>query len=254
MELGVFVETCTILGIEYDNVTVEQAAAAIYGRVCAGNGGYAVTPNAEMSEQCRVAPALAEAVWDADMRLPDGAGVVLASKICGRPLQARAAGFDTSVCLLGMLAQGGKSLYLLGAKPGTAQKAAENLRAGYPGLLIAGTHHGYFRKDEEVLPEIRAAHPDMLFVALGSPRQEIFMRRHRGELGAFMIGLGGSLDIFAGESKRAPALFIRLNLEWFYRLLREPWRIGRMMRLPRYVLRAFGWRLAHRGGNRTAAR
>lgn len=249
MELGVFVETCTILGIEYDNVTVEQAAAVIYSRVCAGGGGYAVTPNAEMSEQCRVTPALAEAVRDADVRLPDGAGVVLASKICGRPLQARAAGFDTSVCLLGMLAKGGKSVYLLGAKPGIAQKAAENLRRSYPGLAIAGEHHGYFQKDEEILPDILAAKPDMLFVALGSPRQEIFMRRHRVELGAFMIGLGGSLNIFAGEAKRAPALFIRLNLEWFYRLLREPWRIGRMMRLPCYILRAFGYRLAHRGGS-----
>lgn len=237
---------CRVLCIDYNNVTVGQAASEIYALACSHKGGYVVTPNAEIAENCFKNAALKESVLDADYILPDGAGVVMASKICGSPLMGRATGVDVSNELLKLMSDGGKRLFLLGAKPGVAQKAAENIAAGNPGLVIAGVHHGYFKDDSEVIGEINAANPDVLFVALGSPRQELFMQRHRKTISAVMLGIGGSLDIFAGEAKRAPEFFVSHNLEWFYRLLCQPSRFGRMMKLPAYIIRAVAWRLTGR--------
>lgn len=240
---------CKVLGINYDNVTVGQAARDIYDMAARSKGGYVVTPNAEIAENYFKNPELKKAISAADYVLPDGAGVVLASKICGKPLCGRAPGVEVAEELLKLLSDGGKRLYLLGAKPGVAKLAAENIKAKYPDIQIVGTHHGYFKEDREVLAEIKAAEPDVLFVALGSPRQEIFMLRNRKEISAVMLGLGGSLDIFAGKAKRAPQFFIDHNLEWFYRLVREPSRIGRMMKLPKYILRACAWRITGRAKN-----
>ena len=132
-------------------------------------------------------------------------------------------------------------MYLFGAKPGVAEAAGETLKAKFPGLVISGTSDGYFSDDGPIIEKIRDATPDMLLVCLGAPKQERFMHDHRAELNVrLMIGLGGSLDGFAGTVRRAPKWMIRLQLEWLYRLLREPSRIGRMMRLPKFVFAA--WR------------
>ena len=237
---------CKVLGIDYNSVTVGQAASDIYALACSYKGGYVVTPNAEIAENCFRDATLKAAVEDADYVLPDGAGVVMASKICGNPLAGRATGVDVSNELLRLMSNGGKRLFLLGGKPGIGQKAAEKIAAKYSGVVIAGVHHGYFKEDCEVLSEIGAARPDVLFVALGSPRQELFMQRNRKATTAVMLGIGGSLDIFAGEAKRAPEFFISHNLEWFYRLICQPSRLGRMMKLPAYILRAGVWRLTGR--------
>lgn len=238
---------CRVLDIEYNNVTIGQAAAEIYSIVCNGGGGYVVTPNAEIAQNCYKNKDLKNAVENADYILPDGAGVVLASKICGNPLVGRAAGYDVSKELLKLMSLGEKKLFLLGAKPGVSQKAADNIKADYKGINIVGEHHGYFKDDNEILDEINSLKPDVLIVALGSPRQELFMRRYRTAVSALMLGLGGSIDVYAGNVKRAPEFFIKMNLEWFYRLMCQPSRIGRMMRLPAYILRAVAWRLTKRG-------
>ena len=243
---GVKMIKCNVLGINYNNVTVGQAADDIYALACSSKGGYVVTPNAEIAENYFRDAGLKTAVDDADYVLPDGAGVVLASKICGNPLSGRATGVDVSGALLGLMSKGGKRLFLLGGKPGIGQKAAENISLKYPGIVIAGVHHGYFKEDSEVLDEIIAVQPEVLFVAFGSPRQELFMQRNRAAIKAVMLGIGGGIDIFAGEAKRAPDFFINHNLEWFYRLICQPSRIGRMMKLPAYILRAFAWRITGR--------
>ena len=125
----------------------------------------------------------------------------------------------------------------LGGRPGIAELAAENLQKKHPGLMVCGTADGYFKEEQAVVEKINAAKPEVLFVCLGAPKQEKFMKAHQKELEVkFMIGLGGSLDGFAGTVKRAPRWMIRLNLEWLYRLIKEPWRLGRMMRLPKFVL------------------
>ena len=131
----------------------------------------------------------------------------------------------------------GKRVYLLGSKPGIAELAAEKLKARHPGLQIVGTADGYFKDEGPVVEKINAAAPDILFVCLGAPKQEKFMKNHQQELQVrFMIGLGGSLDGFAGTVKRAPVWMQKANLEWFYRLVKEPRRLGRMMRLPKFIL------------------
>ena len=225
-----------IMGIAFDNVTMQQALERA-GEILAGDKTcYAVTPNAEIAYEALRDESLRALLNEADLVLPDGAGVVLASKILKTPLQQKVAGVDFADGLLGMLAQNGKSVYLLGSKPGIAELAADKMRDKHPGLTICGMHDGYFKDEAPVIEKINAAKPDVLFVCLGAPKQELFMKNHLDELHIkLMIGLGGSLDSFAGTVKRAPKWMIRCNLEWLYRLIKEPKRIGRMLRLPKYL-------------------
>ena len=177
----------------------------------------------------------------ASLVLPDGAGVVLGAKILKTPLKEKVAGIDFAANLLGVLEETDGRLYLLGGKPGIAEQAAENMKKTHPKLCICGTADGYFKDEAPVIARINEARADVVFVCLGAPKQECFMHDHRAELNVrLMIGLGGSLDGFAGTVRRAPKWMIRLQLEWLYRLLREPSRIGRMMRLPKFVFAA--WR------------
>ena len=225
-----------IMGITFDNVTMQQALERA-GEILAGDKTcYAVTPNAEIAYEALRDESLRALLNEADLVLPDGAGVVLASKILKTPLQQKVAGVDFADGLLGMLAQNGKSVYLLGSKPGIAELAAEKMREKHPGLMICGMHDGYFKDDAPVIAAINEAKPDVLFVCLGAPKQELFMKRHQNDLSCrLMIGLGGSLDSFAGTVKRAPKWMIKANLEWLYRLYKEPKRFGRMLRLPKYL-------------------
>ena len=129
------------------------------------------------------------------------------------------------------------SLYLLGAKPGVADMAAKNLTEKYPGLKIAGTHDGYFKEDGPVVQAIADSGADCVFVCLGAPKQELWMKKHGPATGAHLLcGLGGSLDVFAGVVERAPKFWSDHGLEWFYRLCKEPKRIGRMMKLPLFLV------------------
>ena len=135
-------------------------------------------------------------------------------------------------------------MYLFGAKPGVAEAAAETLRTKFPGLVISGTSDGYFSDDGPIIEKIKDAAPDFLLVCLGAPKQELWKAKMSGKLlVGLMVGLGGSLDVFAGTVKRAPEAWQKLDLEWLYRLLKEPRRIGRMMKLPLFVIEAAGERL-----------
>ena len=132
-------------------------------------------------------------------------------------------------------------MFLLGAKPGIADQAAEKLKVRYPGLQIAGTHDGYFKEDGPVLTQIRDSGADVVFVCLGAPKQEKWMLHNGEATGAhLLVGLGGCLDVFSGNVQRAPEVFQKLGLEWFYRLLKNPSRIGRMMKLPLFLIHAAG--------------
>ena len=150
-------------------------------------------------------------------------------------------GIDFASGLLTRLAQTGGRLFLLGAKPGVADQAADNLRKTYPGLTVCGTHHGYFQEDGPVVEAIRQAQADVVFVCLGAPKQEVWMAQHGPATGAhLMVGLGGVLDVYAGHVKRAPVAWQKLGLEWCYRLLHQPSRIGRMAKLPGFLVAAAG--------------
>ncbi len=228
-----------ILGVGFDNVTIEQAVETAAAMMAAGGFHYAVTPNAEFVQRAEREEAFRSALNGADLVLPDGIGVIYASKILGRPLRGRVPGCDFAAALCGRMAGEGKKLFLLGAKPGVAEQAARNLEAAHPGLTVCGTHDGYFTEDTPVVEAIRAAGADAVFVCLGAPKQEYWMMEHGPETGAsFLIGLGGSLDVFAGTVKRAPGVWQKLGLEWLYRLIRQPSRIGRMAKLPLFLVSA----------------
>ncbi|MCL2343670.1 MAG: WecB/TagA/CpsF family glycosyltransferase, partial [Firmicutes bacterium] len=197
------------------------------------------TPNPEIVWLCRKDPALASAVADAALVLPDGVGIVYAAKILGRPLRRRLPGIDFAQEILNRLAKSGGSVYLLGAKPGVAELAAQKLAENFPGLRVAGIHDGYFTDETPVIAAINAGKPDFLFVCLGSPKQELWMQRNAKSLDTGLLaGLGGSLDVFAGTVKRAPETWRKLGLEWLHRLFQEPRRLGRMLKLPLFLVMA----------------
>lgn len=221
-----------ILGVGFDPVTGDQAAAWALERLERREAGYICTPNPEMIMLARKDPALLRAVNGADMVLADGVGVLWASGRLGKPLPERVAGYDFLMTLLEKMTG---SVFLLGGKPGVAEKAAETIRARFPGVTVAGAMDGYFTDEGPVLEAIGAARPDLLLVCLGMPKQELWMAAHRDCGACLMAGLGGSLDVLAGTVKRAPAFWRERGLEWLYRLLRQPRRIKRQIRLPLYA-------------------
>ena len=226
-----------VLGVGFDNITMDQAVAEGVRLMSAEGAHYAVTPNPEIVEVCREDEDARAAVNGADLVLADGIGVIYGAKMLGTPLKGRVTGIGFAQELMARMAENGKSLYLLGAKPGVAEKAAENLQRQYPGLKIAGTHDGYFQEDGPVVEAIRESGADVAFVCLGAPKQEKWMRQNGGATGAhLLVGLGGCLDVFSGEVQRAPEVFQKLGLEWLHRLVKNPSRIGRMMKLPLFLV------------------
>lgn len=226
-----------VLGVGFDNLTLDEAVARGMELVCGEGTHYVVTPNPEIVEVCRENPAARDAVNGADLVLPDGVGVVKGAAMLGTPLKEKTPGIEFAAGLMGKMAQQGKSLYLLGAKPGVAELAGQRLTQRYPGLRIAGTHDGFFKEDGPVVEAIRQSGADVVFVCLGAPKQEFWMAKNGSATGAHLLcGLGGSLDVFAGVVARAPKFWSDHGLEWFYRLCKEPRRIGRMMKLPLFLV------------------
>lgn len=155
-----------------------------------------------------------------------------------KPINERAAGYDIARKVLEKLNYTDHKLFLFGGKPGVAEEAAANLKKEYPELNIVGTRNGYFSADDEadIVDEINASGADIVFVCLGAPKQEKWINSHKDELNVRVaMGIGGSLDVFAGRVERAPDFWCKIGMEWFYRLVKEPWRIGRMMDLPKFA-------------------
>lgn len=230
-----------IMGVDFDSLTLSEAVDLAETLISEHRAAYVVTPNPEIVMTCWENTDAMEAVQNADLVLPDGVGVVYGAKILGTPLKGKLPGIDFATELMRRMAKRCGRVYLLGAKPGVAEMAGERLTEQFPGLIVCGTHDGYFQEDAPVVDEINALQPDLLLVCLGAPKQEIWMLRNRSALKVgLMAGLGGSLDVFAGTVKRAPAFFQKLGLEWFYRLIKEPWRFKRMMKLPKFLFACIG--------------
>ena len=233
-----------VLGVAFDSVTVDEAVERALELLEQDGPHLVVTPNPEIVQRANQDPEFADLLARADLVIPDGVGVIYAAKILGRPLKARVPGIDFASALMGRMAGTGKRLFLLGAEPGVAEQAAARLQAAYPGLVVCGVHDGYFKEDGPVVQAIRDARADAVFVCLGAPKQEKWIAAHGGEAGARLyIGLGGSLDVFAGKVERAPERMQKLGLEWLYRLIKQPSRIGRMAKLPLFLVSAVGARL-----------
>ena len=230
-----------VLGVGFDNYTMEEAVQEGMRLIHEEGAHYVVTPNPEIVEACRDSADTMQAVNGADLVIADGIGVIYGAKILGTPLKQKLPGIEFAEHLMAEMAKEKKSLYLLGAKPGVAEQAAEKLRETYPGLIVTGTHDGYFKDDEKIVQDIKASMADVVFVCLGAPKQELWMQKNGEATGAhLLLGLGGALDVFAGVAQRAPEVFRKTGMEWFYRLLKQPSRAGRMMRLPLFLVHAVG--------------
>ena len=228
------------MGVGFDDLTKAEFIRRAETMLDNAERGYVVTPNAEIVYEAVQDESFRDLLNGAALVLPDGAGVVLGAKILGTPIREKVAGIEFGEEICRMLADRGSRLYLLGGKPGVAEQAGEKLTKKNPGLVICGTADGYFQDEKAVIARINEARPDVLFVCLGAPKQEKFMKAHFDDLNAtLMLGLGGSLDGYAGNVQRAPKWMIACSLEWLYRLVKEPKRLGRMMRLPKFVMICF---------------
>ncbi len=231
--------TVNVLGVNVDKVTFAEALS-IAERLTADEGVSAVfTPNPEIIMCAGEDEELRGILNNADLCTADGIGVVYGAKILGEPVPERVAGFDLACALLERLAKSGDGVFLFGAKPGVAERAKANLEEKYPGIVVSGTRNGYFGPEDEagIVEEINQSGAKVLLVCLGAPKQEKWIAKHKAELKVNLcLGVGGTLDVLAGEVKRAPEIFIKLNLEWAYRILKNPSRIGRFMALPKFVI------------------
>jgi N-acetylglucosaminyldiphosphoundecaprenol N-acetyl-beta-D-mannosaminyltransferase len=205
-----------------------------------------VTPNSEIIVNAAKDPELKSTIEQADLVIPDGIGLVYASRIMGVPLRERVTGIDFLDAILVYLEETGESIFFLGSKPGDgetpgiAELAAEKMQEKYKNLKIAGTHHGYFQEPDEpeIVKAINDSGADFLCVAMGSPKQEKFVSRWKNALNVkAAIGVGGSLDVWAGTLKRAPEFYRNHGLEWLYRLIQEPSRYKRMAALPLFMIK-----------------
>ncbi len=230
-----------ILGVGFDNVTMAEAVARGRELLDADGAHYVVTPNPEIVEACRADADAMAAVNGADLVLPDGIGVIYGARMLKTPLKERVPGIEFGTAMLEYCAKSGKSVFFLGAKPGVAEQAAKNLQARFPGLSVAGTKDGYFKDDAAAAAAIKDSGAEMALICLGAPKQEKFMAKYGEATGAkLLLGLGGSLDVFAGVARRAPDFYVKHNLEWFYRLIKNPSRVGRMMKLPLFLIHVAG--------------
>lgn len=229
-----------ILGVKIHQVTNETAYNRFLHLMEQPELSMIVTPNTEIVMMAQEDAALKEILQDAELVIPDGIGLVYASKIHQLGLTERVTGIDTMDKMLKYCNNNKKSIYLFGGKPGVAEKASEKMKEAYPHLTIKGIRDGYFSKEEEdkIIDHINEVKPDILFVALGAPKQEKWIYANRKLLNAKVaMGVGGAFDVWSGVAKRAPKIFQDLHLEWFYRLLKEPSRIGRMMSLPKFMIK-----------------
>ena len=231
-----------ILGTQVDLVNNRESLEIIKQFIASRQPVQIITLNAEIVYQAQQDQALLNIINGADLVTPDGIGIVWAGKHLGYPFQERVSGIDLLCLLCEQAVLEDWKIYLLGAAPGVAEVAAQQLGITYPGIRICGCHDGYFSavQQEYIQDEIRNLKPEILFVALGAPGQEFWIKQFKDVLAVpVSIGVGGSFDVIAGMKARAPGWVISANLEWLYRLIKEPSRLKRQMALPKFVLLVF---------------
>lgn len=235
-------KTVKILGIRVHLLRQKAVLEWIEEAIQKKESRQIITGNPEMIMAAQKNERFFQIMNQADLIVPDGIGLVLAIRyFLKEKVPERVTGFDLSTSFFELAIQKGYSIYLLGGAPKIAEKAAQRLIKIYPGLQIKGTHHGYLTEEEcpNVIKEIASLKPDLLLVGMGAPRQEYFITDHKEKYGVpVSIGIGGSIDHWAGEKRRAPLWMQNLHLEWFYRLIQEPRRFLRLLALPKFVFYA----------------
>lgn len=229
--------TAHILGIPLHCVSMSLALDRVADFIRDRSPHLVITLGTEMVMHAQHDAAFCVVARGADLLVPDSIGVVWAARRQGFDVQ-RVAGIDLLERLAERGAREGWRFYFLGGQPGVADDAAARLKERHPGLIVAGCQNGYFNDEPAVVDAVRAARVDVLLAAMGSPRQEIWCRKHADALGVpVAIGVGGSFDVLAGRVQRAPRWMQWLGIEWLYRLVRQPSRAGRMLALPRFALK-----------------
>lgn len=230
-----------ILGVPVHPLTMNESVAVLEEKLQKKEQAFVVTANAEIIMMCQQDKGYNNIVSEqADLVLPDGAGAVWAGRYLGNEVPERVAGFDLYNQLLKLSADKGYKVYFFGGAPGVAEAAKNKAEELYPGVQIVGCRNGYFNETEEeaIIKEINDAAPDMLFVALGAPKQEKWLVKYRNQLKPrVLMGIGGSFDVLAGKMERAPKWMQEASLEWAFRLYKQPSRFMRMLALPKFVLK-----------------
>lgn len=229
-----------ILGVNVDPVTMAEAVAQVQDYMDEKKNVLIATANAEMIMRATHDKELQDILNDAALVVPDGAGTVWAAHHLGHDMPERVAGFDLAQELMRIAPKKKRRVFFFGSAPGVAEKAKAKAEELYPGIEIVGVRNGFFtEKDEsEIIAQIKEAKPDLLLAALGVPKQEKWLYKHKEELGVpVSIGVGGTLDVMAGVMKRAPLWMQKAKLEWLFRGMLQPKRAGRLMALPKFVLK-----------------
>lgn len=230
----------TILGVQVNTENYDELIPKVFRNIEDKKKSLVVAINPEKLMKAKEDPRLKALLNRAEFQIPDGIGVIIASKLKKGSISSRITGIDMMDRIVREAARTGRAVFLYGAKPGVADKAAQQLKQTYPDLIVAGTQDGYESDTSKVLETINKAKPDILFVAMGSPKQEQWIEQHRDNLYPTLYqGVGGSFDVLAGNVKRAPAAFQRMGAEWLYRLLKEPSRLKRQMNLPKFLFEVF---------------
>lgn len=230
-----------ILGVLIDRLTVSQAESES-GQLLSDRGRYIVTPNPEFIVLAQQNKKFLEILNRSSLSVADGVGLVWASRLLGATLPERVAGIDLAEHLVALAAKGGRSVYLLGGRKNSAEKAAQKLTERYPGLKVVGTFEGESDEshDQETLTQIGKRRVDLLLVAFGHPKQEYWLDRNLSQLDiGLAMGIGGAFDYWSGHVARAPEWIRNLGLEWLYRLIRQPWRLKRQLSLPKFAALVF---------------
>lgn len=233
------IDTVKVLGVDFAKLNMQQTIKLIADRTSNAQGTFIVTANPEIVMYARDHPEYSGLIQrHADLVTADGIGIIKGASMLGTPLPERVTGYDLMLELLADADRTGKRVYLLGAKADVNQMAVARVAKDFPHLQIVGARDGYFDlEDLDVRQSIIGAQPDIVFAALGFPRQEQFLAALQPALPtAVLMGVGGSFDVLSGTAKRAPVWMQNAHLEWFYRLLKQPSRIGRMMVLPKFLV------------------
>ncbi|MBX5476535.1 MAG: WecB/TagA/CpsF family glycosyltransferase [Clostridia bacterium] len=239
-----------VLGVSVDRVGAAEALDRVTALVETGEGGLVVTVNPEMIMAAARDAVLAEALRSARLAVADGVGVVWAARRLGTPLPERVPGIELGERLLARAEERGWPVYFLGARPEVVSAAVSRLQARYPRLRVAGARDGYFAPAEAggVAEAVARSGARVLLMGMGVPREQHFWVRHRAALrGVVALGVGGSFDVWGGAARRAPAWMRSLNLEWLYRLVKEPRRWRRQLALPAFALRVLAAASRRRG-------
>ncbi|MDD6597283.1 WecB/TagA/CpsF family glycosyltransferase [Anaerovibrio sp.] len=229
-----------ILGVNVNSLTMAQAVEAVQQFIAEKKVALVATANAEMLMRATQDEELKDILNQADLVVPDGAGTVWAAGHLGEPMPERVAGFDLAQELMREAPSRGDRVYFFGSAPGVADKAKAKAEELYPGIQVVGVRNGFFSEADEpqIIADIRAAKPDILLAALGVPKQEKWLKKHMQELQVpVSIGVGGTLDVMAGVMERAPLWMQKAKLEWLFRGLKQPSRAGRLLALPKFVLK-----------------